>query len=327
LNINGAGLSQLNTGKSAAVKGVGCMQNEWMYRVFTDGIEKYDADVVIIENAPALYTPKGEPVAQRIFDTVSPYGYSLTLYKTNTKFHGVPQSRDRTFALAWKSPVAPIMNYYDRESKLFLDYLNEVPEDALQQDIVINPKVENEPYYEFIKDRYKGSNPRDIIAQRTITAHNYVMKNDLLEEFVAWAHKTNNEKGIKYGEHALKKFSEGKGVWDGSVHVFRETMNAVIGRNMVDTIHPIHDRSLTIREALHMMAFPHNFELVGGRSKLGHIAQNVPACTGRDIVLEAIKYLNGELQYTSSDYVKQSNYKKAIEFESMERSTLEEFMS
>ena len=45
-------------------------------------------------------------------------------------------------------------------------------------------------------------------------------------------------KALSTSDHAIKKYADGKGVWDGSVHVFGEYMNAVIGRNMVDTIHP-----------------------------------------------------------------------------------------
>lgn len=322
-----AALSQLNTGKSAAVKGSGCAKNEWMYEVFHDGICKYDADVVMIENAPALYTEKGLGVAEALYDITKQYNYSLTLYKTNTKYHGVPQSRERTFAFAWKSRTAPILNYYDRKRKNFREYLNEVKDGDLQQDIVVNPKVASEGYYSFIKEKYHPNNPRKIILQRCNTAHNYVKLNDMLDEFVEWAKKTGHENGIKHGTHAVKKFNEGKGIWDGSVHVFNDVMNAVIGRNMADTIHPDYDRSLTIREALHMMAFPSDFELVGGRSKLNHIAQNVPACTARDMVFEAIKFIRGELEMSDQDFIKQNNHKKLVENLSSKFSSLEAFVA
>jgi len=95
----------------------------------------------------------------------------------------------------------------------------------------------------------------------------------------------------------------------------------------VDTIHPEEDRSLNIREALHMMAFPHDFELVGGLSKMNHIAQNVPVCTAASMVEEAIKFINGDLEMSNGDFVKQNNHNETIDVGSVEHNTLEEFFA
>ena len=111
----------------------------------------------------------------------------------------------------------------------------------------------------------------------------------------------------------MMKYADGKGVWDGSVHVFGEYMNAVIGRNMVDTMHPTEERSLTIREALHMMGFPSNFELLHGLKKMNHIAQNVPVPTSADLHSEIAKFLTGELDLSESTYLRQNNHKQLIE--------------
>lgn len=307
-----AALSQLNTGKSAAVKGSGCAKNEWMYEVFKDGIDRYDADVVIIENAPALFTNKGKGVADALYALVKERGYSLTLYKTSTMYHGIPQNRDRTFAFAWKSKTAPILEWYDRPRKNFSEFLQEVNENDLHQEIIINPKISNEPYFEFIKHHTKDDPRKALIESKRITCFNWVNENGLLPAALAWFTETGNEAGIKYATHALNKFNQGLGIWDGSTHIFNEYMNAVIGRNMNDTVHPEHDRSLTVREALHLMGFPKNFELLGGRSKINHIAQNVPVCTAADMVEQAIKFVRGELPLSDTDYLKQNNHNETI---------------
>lgn len=320
-----AGLSQLNTGKNASVKGAGCQQNEWMYKVFEDSIDHFGARVVAVENAPALYTQKGQPVVDRLYEIASKRGYSLTLYKTSTMFHGIPQNRQRAFAIAWDSKTAPLMGWYKRDRKNFKDYLDEVPKDALHQDLVINPNVYNDHYYQFIKHKTK-TDPRQLMIDEGInTAFQYVQRKFGLNEALKWFNKTNNEKGIKYASHALKKFEMGKGIWDGSTHVFDDVMNAVIGRNMVDTIHPTENRSLTIREALYMMGFPHDFELLHGRKSLNHIAQNVPVCTARDICLEIKAYLNNELQDSGSMLVKQNNFKETVEHDEYQKNELTSF--
>lgn len=303
-----AALSQLNTGQTAEAKGAGCAKNEWMYEVFKEGIDRFSAKAVVVENAPALFTNKGREVANNLFDICRERGYSLSLYKTSTKYHGIPQARDRTFAIGWRSEVAPIMNWYKRPRKTFQEYLSEVEDNFLQQDLIINKKLDDEPYYQFIKSR-TNEDPRDVIMRSgNITAFNYINKAGLLPEANAWMHSVGHERGIKVSDHAIKKFSDGKGIWDSSTHVFDECMNAVIGRNLADTIHPKFDRSLTIREALHMMGFPHDFELVGGLAKMNHIAQNVPVPTSRDIHTEIGKFIRGELALSDTNYLRQDNH-------------------
>jgi site-specific DNA-cytosine methylase len=323
-----AALSQLNTGTSVESKGAGCAKNEWMYKVFEDGIDILGAKVVIVENAPALFTNKGRPVANNLYKICAERGYSLTLYKTSTRFHGVPQGRDRSFAIGWKSESSPVMNWYNRDRKNFKEYLQEIPADALHQDIIINKNVPDEPYYNFIKTK-TNRNIRELMVEEGVkTTLNYVNKKGWMKEANEWFHKTGNEKGVKYSDHAMMKYADGKGVWDGSVHVFGEYMNAVIGRNMVDTIHPEEERSLTIREALHMMGFPADFELLHGLKKMNHIAQNCPVPTSRDMHLEIQKFLNTELELSDTTYLRQNNFKQSLELDPNGKDTtpnLEEF--
>jgi len=310
-----AALSQLNTGKSEEVKGSGCAKNEWMYKVFEDGIDRLGAKVVVVENAPALYTKKGQGVAENLYKICEERGYSLTLYKTSSKYHGLPQARDRTFAVGWKSPTAPVMNWFKEDRKSFKDHLAEIPEGALQHDLIINKNIDTEPYYKFIKAK-TNRDPREVCIEEDIkSTFQWVQRNGMLEEANKWFKDTNNEKGVKLSDHAIMKFADGKGIWDGSVHVFGEYMNAVIGRNMVDSIHPVHERSMTIREALHMMGFPEDFELVGGVTKVNHIAQNVPVPTSASIHGEIAKFLRGELELSDTTFLRQNNHKEEMLFD------------
>lgn len=321
-----AGLSQLNTAKSESMSGGCALANEWMYISSIHAITHFNPKVIIGENAPALYTKRGEIVADTLYDIAKNHGYSLTLYKTNTIFHGLPQSRSRTFYFLWRNDVAPLVGYYKRDYTRFPDYLNEIPDSAGQQDLIINEKLMDEAYYTFIKETY-NKDPRELMIKDDVhTAHNFVKRNNLMKDFVDWA-EHNHARGYHMGKHALKKFEDGLGIWDSSVHVFNEHMNAVIGRNLQDTVHPVKNRSLNVREALHMMGFPHDFELVGGKKNLNHIAQNVPVNTSADMVREAIKYLKGELPFSEQNFVKQNNHKELFENKIENFSTLETFLN
>jgi len=325
-----AALSQLNTGKTEEAKGAKCAKNEWMYEVFEEGIHRFSAKAIVVENAPALFTNKGRAVADNLFDICNKNGYSLSLYKTSTKYHGIPQARDRTFAIGWKSEVAPIMNWYKRPRKNFHEYLEELTDDVLQMDLIINPKLDDEPYYKFIKSK-TNEDPRQVIMKSgNITAFNYINKNGMLKEANEWMHTVGHERGIKVSDHAIKKFANNQGIWDSSTHVFGDCMNAVIGRNLADTIHPKFDRSLTVREALHMMGFPHDFELVGGLPKMNHIAQNVPVPTSRDIHTEIGKFVRGELSMSDTNYLRQDNHNEKMWADPKGKNTqanLEEFFA
>ena len=308
-----AALSQLNTG-GAAAKGAGCAKNDFMMMVFRHGMKKFDADVVIVENAPALSTNKGRPVADALYDICKETGYSMTLYKTSTHFHGIPQRRDRTFAIAWKSPTAPLMEFSKKEHLKFADYLNEIPNDVLHnsESDVINPKLLDDGYWKYIVKNI--GDPRVLVPEAgQITCFNYINKKEMLDKVIAWLEENGTERNIKLAKHAKAKFDMGKGIWDGSVHIFEEVMNAVIGRNMADTVHPTEDRSLTIREAMHMMGLPHSFELVDGRKSINHIAQNVPTCTAQFIAEQAAKFIRGELQDSGAKYIKQDNWNRKTE--------------
>lgn len=304
-----AALSQLNTGKTPESKGSGCAKNDFMYIAAEQGIHCYHADVIIIENAPALFTNKGEGVAKRLEEIAKENGYSVSFYKTSTMYHGIPQARDRCFAFLWNRKTAPILEWYKRPYKKFEDYLKEVPQDGLQQDIIVNPKVAVEPYYKFVQHWTGNHNAREEIRKAgKKTATQWVVKHGLLDEAIKWFEKVGDERGLKLAEHAKYKFSIGKGIWDGSVHIANDYTQAWIGRNMNDTIHPTEDRSCTIRESLYIMGFPHDFELLGGRKNLNLIAQNVPVVTAADMVSEAVAVLNGERKDSGLQCFKQNNH-------------------
>lgn len=323
-----AGLSQLNSGKKGSERGAGgcAVQNEWMYRSTEDAIRLFSPKVIIGENAPALYTKMGQMVAEQLTKIARENGYSLALYKTSTILHGLPQKRDRTFYFLFKSKSAPILNWYRiPQPKTFEDWLRDIPESASQQDMIINPKVVEEPYFNFLKSYYRCDDPRDKILEDSNTAHAHILRNKILDKFIDWAEKYH-EKGYRLGLHAKHKYSIGKGVWDGSVHIFRDHMNALIGRALHESIHPYEDRSLNVREALHTMGFPHDFELLDGLKNVNHIAQNVPVNTASCMVNEGIKFLNDELRYSEVDFLKLNNIKQTIDTDITKRSTLETFI-
>lgn len=309
-----AGLSSLNTSKNPLKQGVNGEQNQHMYNCVFTAAKKFDADVIMIENAPALATNKGKGVADKLYALGKELGYSLTLYKTSTHFHGIPQRRDRTFACFFKNKNAVVLEYQKVEHMPLLEFLKTMKNNIVNDETIINPQLlEKDVYYNFLKDTVEC--PRDFcISANKVTCLNAVHKAGLTEEVTAYALESGNEKWIKKVEHYNTKASQGLGVWDDSVHIFDDVINAVIGRNLNDTVHPEEDRSLTYHEALYLMGFPENFVLLDGKKHINHIAQNVPACTTKFMGEQAIKFLSGQLATSNdSDYIKVDNWNNKIE--------------
>ncbi len=305
-----AALSMLNTGKSKTRKGADAEQNEFMYQSARFSIENNDVDVLIGENAPGLYSDRGKPVADKLSALAEEYGYSFSLYKTSTAMHGIPQNRHRTFYFMWKSKTAPILEWYKRPYISLKKFLEEIPKDALHQDLIINKKLASDPYLMFINERTDGKGRQTLIKAETVTAFQWIHKNGLLPDFITWAYKNENETAIKYGLHAKKKFDQGLGIWDNSTHVFNETINAIVSRNLCDSLHPTKNRSLTLREGMHLMGLPMEFELLDGLKNYNHICQNVPSVTARDMTEQAVKFLCGELKDSGQTNVRQDNFKE-----------------
>ena len=78
---------------------------------------------------------------------------------------------------------------------------------------------------------------------------------------------------------------------------FDKKENAMVGRTITSTLHPTKERYLIVREVMHLMGMPHNFEFSPSEpgAALNMLAQNVPAYTACDMAQEVMKYIRGEL--------------------------------
>lgn len=308
-----AALSSLNTSKNPEKQGHTGKQNDFMYDCIATAANKFHADIIAIENAPALATNKGIKVAEKLRNLAKELGYSTMLYKTSTHFHGLPQRRDRTFALFFRNGNVPIFEYEKKPYVKFEQYLKTMENNVVNDETIVNKKLlTQDPYYAYLKATH-GDVRKLLNDAKQVTCLNYVKNNNLVDEVVEYTkeHGTDRHKHIM--DHAVAKFEVGLGVWDSSVHIFNEYMNAVIGRNLNDTIHPTEDRSLTYLEALYMMGFPEDFELLHGRKSINHIAQNVSVHSAGFIGEQSLKYLRGELQESEYDYLKIDNWNDKLE--------------
>ena len=304
-----AGLSQLNTSQDQSTRD---SKNAWMMKTSRIVLEKVRPRVYWGENAPALYTKSGESVREQLKEIAADTGYSFSVYRTSTFKHGIPQKRLRTFYFFWDSDTAPVMNWYDRKRDSLIDYLRKIPSDSEQQDIYnLNDISVKFPSYTFLLEKH-GLDHKGFIEKfgsgPAHSVHQFIVRNELIDECLGWLNDRHPEhKEIRKFEHIKNKLSMGKSFLDHSPAFYNDCTNAIVGRTLQMIMHPEQPRGMSHREIMHLMGLPFDFNLQTKR--LNDVAQNVPTCTARDMTLEVIKYLNGDLEDSGLKNYKQDNMK------------------
>ena len=318
-----AGLSLLNNGgskNSSVARGSNAHQNRWMRYCVENGLSKIKPDVLVFENAPGLMQNLGNEMRQYLKEKASQFGYSMSIIFTDTILHGIPQSRKRTFAFFWKSQHAPEFTYISKNRKSFSEFLKNKNKEKITLEDSIFPcdwKLEEDPFMKFLIYKYKKNWRSELLKKEKnfISVGHFLKEENLLEEVRAWSEK-REPKLFKTISHWIKKFSMGKGVWDGSPSLYTDHTNAIISKN-VGIIHPNEDRWLSVREMMDMMAFPKDYSLSVENNKIvgswNIVCQNVPVCTARDMISFARDFVEGNTVSSGKSFILQNNLKRSLE--------------
>lgn len=291
--------------------------NDWMYESAHFILKDVKPTVYSFENAPGLFTGAGDDVRSKLIEIGKEYGYSITFYKTNTLKHGIPQFRPRTFGIFYKGKYAPILNYYNKEAPHIKDYLKQIPKNAKHQDEYVHNEWDITKFeiYKFLKMKH-GEDWRKAMHdfRPHLTTYDYLQRKDWLVKFLEWQKKLpENERSeivTKNVEHILKKSAMGKGARINYrvLGIDKEYMYAVIGEVMGKQVHPTEDRIMNVREHMHMMGLPHDYELESSKEYV-KISQNVPVQTTCDITKEILAVINNERQLSNNSVFMQDNSK------------------
>jgi len=276
------------------------------------------------ENAPGLYTSMGKDVRKSLYEIAQHNGYSFSIYLTNTNIHGIPQDRKRSFYFFWRDTPTPCFNYFNRVRKSLTDYLAEVTpgmihhgEDEL---FIARNNLLTHPVIQFLQDKYHGKGIQQIRDHvkdndhQGITIFNYLINTDQMKEATQWLIAHNHEREARETQRIIDKVRTKGSFWDQSFPYFDgdKKMMTLISRRLY-TIHPTEDRIFTLRESMHLMGLPHDFELVS--KDKNHICQNVPVTTGYDMAQEVIAVLDGKRNFSDATFMMQNNLRRGIEHE------------
>ena len=301
-----AGLSQLNNGKNRGANGT---QNDWMYKSAEFVLEKMKPKVFWGENAPGLYSGVGEPVVEKLKVIGEKHGYSMSLVKTTTMLHGVPQNRVRAFYFFWKSPTVPIMNWYKKDRPSIEEFLEPINE-FLDKDEIIQKtnELQNDPLYIWLKQEF--GDWRAFMREKKGSMMDVMINSGKANEYIIWVSE-NYPDHAKKAIHALNKRTNGMGFWDSSPFLPTNYTGAFTGARM-NAIHPTEDRVFTRRELMFFMGLPNEMP-TPPPEHMGRVFQNVPSATSADWTREVIKFINGELKLSEHKFLKQDNINQRIE--------------
>ena len=320
-----AGLSMLNSstsGKYARGDADNC-QNQNMYNL-TRLAMRNKAKIIAFENAPALYTKTGEGVVVKLQEIADEYGYTFGLFATNTLYHGIPQSRKRTFALFYRDTNPALFNFEHIQYKDFCEYLEEIPKDSKYYDYEIG-SCDKDIYVQCVLELTGAKTlleaTEKLNCDKSKPVYTMLMLTMMcgLENSINWFENKLKEnyneytrKQLKFLYHCKEKLKDGKGYFDATGHIYMHGhTNAIISKNLL-IYNNKYNRYLNARELMYMMGLPHDFN-IDIKRELYMITQNVPVCTAAYIAKQVSLYLNNELPISNKPFVKQNNHKMKID--------------
>ena len=334
-----SGLSALTTNCSKCK--VDNPQNDNQYNLTNFILEKIKPDVAVYENAPGLYTDSGREVLENIRNIAVDHSYALTVEKTDTFKHGIPQHRQRTFAYFFNTEKAHYLQYENKKPKDLIPYLEEIPEWAEGQDVYAGERTDHKDVnYEFIESLCRKDESIPEMMGRYDNSIGNFSGYEFVQQYVGWdiaiewaenkVIETNEEKKyvkeLKNYRRMKEKTKENGRYWDDSCRIGESLpyVNAVIWKVMKQQKHPTEDRAINIREYAHLMGMPHDFNL-STWDEWVKISQNVPVATSRHVADNCIKYVNSELLPSSGKFMKQNNIKQMVDFVQKEYESIEEW--
>ena len=320
-----AGLSMLNVNANANADA-----NNWMFESADYVLKTLKPKVFWGENAPGLYGSMGEPVVKKLRKIGQEYGYTFLLYKTRSNLHGIGQVRNRSFYFFFKDENTPIFDYIEKPMEKIEDIIRNayVSDDDPMNALVNDKKPSDDPWYKYVLEKLEGGITHPEFFEKLESSTNPMNYIESVEGSYANAAKWFDENGYpKQAERCRiidAKYAAGGNVMKRCTELGKGHTSAFVGHFATQLAHPDEDRYISIREALSIMKMPKDFQLQGGRKNLNMICQNVPVCTAQDMAANVLKYLEGGCDTMQTDFIKQNNTNKTIEYVN-NTTTLDEF--
>ena len=251
-----------------------------LYSSFFDGIDKFDPEIIVIENVKGMATLYQGRAKKFIEKELEDRGYSVTSGILNAAYYGVPQFRERLFILARKgNKKLHFSNPLLSEERLITteDAISDLirSENDIGSELI---KYDNDPknYYQVImRENSKG------IANHFVTKHK-----DFVVETIKQVPDGGNHRDLPAGVGLTRKFNEAWTRYSSSKP-----------SRTIDTGHRNHfhyslNRVPTVRENARLQSFPDNFHFKGSKtSQSKQVGNAVPVFLAQFLASSIYKQL------------------------------------
>jgi site-specific DNA-cytosine methylase len=313
-----AGLSQMSFSYGDQNK-----NNDWMPKVASYVLGEMKPKVYWGENAPGLAGKIGKNVRENLRKIGLENGYSMSLYRTRSLLHGVPQVRERSFYFFWQGEKTPLLNYFDEPRPTIEGLIRGVTSNFQRDPISKKTPSRDDPYYRYILEGiHGGMSHREFSAQlepgraRGNDTFAYIEKQGITYAKVSeWMAEKGYERVARDCLRRHEKLEAGGSIMRRGTVVPKDYIGAFVAHYPVMLTHPVEDRYIDFREAMAIMGLPPDFELLNASPKnANHICQNVPVQTAASLAGEVKAVLEGKREWTDSRYLFQSNHQKRHDF-------------
>jgi site-specific DNA-cytosine methylase len=288
-----SGLSNATTG----TRGCQAPQNTHMLNVAEFGMQQR-IPVVLIENAPMLYSQGGYEFFVKFVPFAEKYGYSIQLYKTSTILHGLPQNRVRTFVILWRGDTQYKLDWI---KKPYVP-LNAWPVEHGKKQYVQDGKGSDDELVNLLYQHYGSrKNLYNTIQGSPKTAFNLAIEN----RYAYYDYKTPRYKKL-FDRYKYKAVLD---VTPTFVNVFT---NALMWKVTTYMLNPVEDRFMSIRELMSMMGMPKDYPEIDKRF-MNHIFQNVPVTTVKTLVTEIANALDGKAEKIKLPFMRINNISQRVD--------------
>ena len=306
--------------------------NEWMYTTAKEVLGTIKPKVFWGENAPGFAGKLGAPIVTKLRTIAKDNGYTMSIYRTKSLLHGVPQIRERSFYFFWQGNQVPVFDYFDKPLKTIESVFAGVGNNATQQEVT-NDKIPSkwDAMYRYVLEELEGGITHKEFYDRIEKTDNAMdwleRKGKKYDEVGQWMKKQGLDRAADRCERIFNKLNAGGNIMRRLTTVPKGHIGAFVGHYPNLLTHPTEDRYLTYREGMSIMGLPEDFTLLQPSKFLNHMCQNVPVGTATDMANEIKAVLNGERDMLNADMIYQYNGQKTYKLEdSHPRSNLSEFL-
>lgn len=306
--------------------------NEWMYTTTNYVLNEVKPMVLWGENAPGFASKIGKPVVDKLYAIAQEAGYTMSVYRTKSLLHGVPQIRERSFYFFWKGDRVPLLNYFNKPMKSIESVFEGVSSSSKQQELTnTNVPTKWDPFYRYVLEHLEGGITHKQFYERIEKTDNAMdfleRKGKTYAEVSEWMRSQGLDRVADRCMRIHEKLQSDQNIMRRLTTVPKGHIGAFVGHLPHMLTHPTEDRYITYREAMSIMGLPEDFELLSPAKNLNHVCQNVPVGTATDMANEVKSFIEGKLDTINTSLLYQYNHSKKFEDREPERSSsLESFI-